>query len=265
VSALHDPAQALRLVQMLAGLAVALSALEALCLFRERRPGGFYAWRPEHSPGAPRLLYGEPGFTALCALRLTLALLLAADALRGPLLGAALFTLVGLGVLVHDRLRHGTTGADLMMGIVLGGLALGSLRPDDPAVQRGVLWFVALQAVVTYASTGLTKLRVPAWKDGTYLASVFVSGTMGHRLGARLTRDPRLARALCHAVIAFECAFPLALLTGEWGALAFCAAALVFHLTIASMMGLKMFVLIFGSTYPAIVACALDVQRWMGW
>jgi len=151
-----------------------------------------------------------------------------------------------------------------MMGIVVGGLALGALRPGDPAVQRGVLWFVALQSVLTYAATGITKLRVPAWPEGTYLREVFRSRTMGHPLGAWLTSTPRRSRVLSLCVIGFECAFPLALVTGVPGALFFCAGAALFHLAIAWMMGLKMFVLIFASGYPAVLACALEAQALFG-
>lgn len=254
---------ALRLVEACVGGAIALSALEGLCLRRERDAGRAYHWNDDHAPrpAVLRVLYREPGYTLVCGARLLLALALALGLLSGPARGVALFALLAIGFLVHDRLRYGTTGADLMMGIVTGALALGALAPHDPAVRQGVLWFVALQAVLTYAATGVTKLRIPAWPDGRYLAAVFRSRTMGHPLGARLTADPRLARALSHAVIAFECAFPLALVTGGRGALAFCAAALVFHASIAWMMGLKMFILAFGATWPAIVWCAGEAER----
>lgn len=258
-----SPEHAQRLVDACVGGAIALSALEGLCLHREREPGRAWAWSPHHvaRPALLQPLYAEPGYTVACGLRLALALALALGALDGLGRALALFALLLIGFLVHDRLRYGTTGADLMMGIVTGALALGSLAPADPAVRQGVLWFVALQAVIAYAATGVTKLRVPAWRDGRYLAAVFRSRTMGHPLGAWLTADRRVASGLSHAVIAFECAFPLALVGGEWGALAFCAAALVFHASIAWLMGLKMFILAFGATWPAIVWCAGEAER----
>lgn len=270
MSALADPSGALRAVELLTGLAVCLSALELLCLRSERGRGGFYYWQPAHAPDLQGLpvplrpvltwLYAEPGFSLLSALRLVLGAALAAGLLEGAIRAPGLFALLGLGLAAHHRLRFGTTGAELMMGIVLGGLAVGALRPGDPLVQRGVLWFVALQSVLTYAATGVTKLRVPEWRDGSYLRAVFRSRTMGHPLGAWLTREPSWSRLLSLAIIGFECAFPLALVTGPSGALLFCAAAAVFHLAIAWMMGLKMFVLIFAATYPAVLFCAAQAS-----
>lgn len=252
-----EPVLVLRAVRALVCAGVALSALELLCLRREFAFGGFYDWRPAQGGRGFVALLGPPSrLLALAALRLPLAAALAVLPLEGPPLAAGLLALLALSLATHVRLRFGVTGADPMMGIVLGALALAALVPADPLVARATVWFVALQGTIGYAGAGLTKLRVPAWWDGSYLRAAFRSRTFGSRWAERLLAGPGRARLAARVVIVVECAFPLALVGGVPVALAFCVAAAGFHVAVAGLMGLKMFVLVFASTYPAIVACA---------
>jgi hypothetical protein len=264
VRALADPDVALVWVRTLTGLAIALSSAEVLCLARELRPGGLYFDRPSTGAVAARPWPARPSlFLGLMVARLVLALVVAAgfDGPRGR--PAILALLALLSLVMHRRLRYGLSGADPMMGILALALALGSLRPDDARVQTATMWFVALQGVIAYTSAGITKLRIPEWRAGTYLRKALGSATVGHPVASRLLGFPGVSVAATWGVLAWELAFPLSLVSGVKGALAFCAAGVAFHLMIAVFSGLKMFVLIFAATYPAIVCGAAQVAAWL--
>jgi hypothetical protein len=261
VRALADPEVALFWVRTLTGLAIALSSAEVLCLARELRPGGLYFDPP--SAASARPWPSRPSiFLALMSARLVLALAVAAGVDGTRARPAVLALLALLSLVMHRRLRYGLTGADPMMGIVALALALGSLRPHDAHVQMATAWFVGLQAVIAYTSAGITKLPIPEWRDGTYLRKALGSATVGHPAAARVLALPGISMAATWGMLAWELAFPLSLLGGIEGAVAFCAVGLAFHLAIAVFSGLKMFVLIFAATYPAIVCSAAQVSAW---
>jgi hypothetical protein len=78
---------------------------------------------------------------------------------------------------------------------------------------------------------------------------------------ARLVAPGPAARACSWLVIGFESLFPLALLGGAPGALAWCVAAFGFHLTTAVAMGLNVFPWAFAAALPAVVYWAEELRR----
>ena len=79
--------------------------------------------------------------------------------------------------------------------------------------------------------------------------------TMDQLAALFLRAHPRLSSCLTWGVIAFEGAFPLALLAGPacWG---FLAAGLLFHLANAALVGFNRFPWAWAATYPAILYAA---------
>jgi hypothetical protein len=203
-------------------------------------------------------------FYAIIGLRMLLGALLLVDAPTGWGKPAVLFATVAISLFIGSRLEFGMSAADTMSGVVLTGLGIAALAPSSALAQQSAVWFLALQTTFAYTAAGVTKLYIPAWRDGTYLATALGSGTYGHPLAARLMGHRAIALAASWTVIVWECSFPLALLLGAPGAIVYCAIAALFHASIGLFMGLKMFVFVFGSTYPAIIACAIQVHQLTG-
>jgi hypothetical protein len=192
---------------------------------------------------------------------MVLAGLLMFDVPTGPARAATLLLTLAISLVMGIRLEYGMSGADPMMGVVLGGLGITALVPDTALVRHTGLWFVALQTTFAYAAAGVTKIYIPAWRKGTYLTTALESGIYGHPLAARALSAGRISLLMSWTVIVWECTFPLAFLLGGPGAMIYCAIGLAFHLGIALFMGLKMFVFIFAATYPAVIACAVQAHR----
>jgi hypothetical protein len=90
---------------------------------------------------------------------------------------------------------------------------------------------------------------------------VLNTASYGRRGVARMLGDaPRLARLLNWSVVAFECAFPIALIAGGRVALAFFAGGLLMHVGIALCMGLNSFLWAFVATYPAVLYAAASTR-----
>jgi hypothetical protein len=62
-------------------------------------------------------------------------------------------------------------------------------------------------------------------------------------------------------VIVFECLAPLLVFTGPAGCLLFLSMGVLFHVGIAALQGLNLFVFAFVATYPALLLTAFDIQR----
>jgi hypothetical protein len=273
VTPLADPWFALRLVRALTCLAVGYSSLELLLFYREfRRDGMFWApflsatasqstWRHFFRP-AWECIWSYPIVLALLTLRLAAAVFLGCSPAQGFIpFFLLLFLLMSSARLVR-QLRFGLTGGDQMVLIMLGGLTLCSLAPGSRAAAQAFLWFAAGQVTIAYVVAGSEKLRHPQWPSGLYLSSVMQSRTYGHPAAASVLTNTSLSKILARLTIVFQCLFPLALLTGEKGALLFCSVGLIFHLLIAMSSGLKLFLLIFIATYPAIIYCSIQTNHW---
>lgn len=143
-------------------------------------------------------------------------------------------------------------GADKMTLLILACLSAVHLAPDR-FWQEMALAYLGVQLVLSYFISGQVKVLNPDWRSGAALADVFrfsaypVSEDL-RRLGQ--------ARALCFwggwAVMAFELAFPLALLHPLALAAALSVAA-AFHLSNALFFGLNRFFWIWLCAYPALI------------
>jgi hypothetical protein len=82
-------------------------------------------------------------------------------------------------------------------------------------------------------------------------------------VGSFLSHHAGLSCLLCWSVILFECLGPFLVLSGRNGVVIFITLALAFHLGVAIVMGLNIFVWSFVAAYPAIIFMAehLDMTR----
>ena len=244
---------ALRVMELLVAIAVAVGTLELLAVRRAFADDGIWRWSTLAAELRPlRALLAYRPFVALLAARLVLAVLLLVG-VRGPV-APALWILT---VLVNLRFR-GTYngGSDLMTMVVLTGLVVAHLGHRSPVVVGGALLYVAAQATLSYVVSGVAKMRNPAWRRGDALAAFVARPDFAVPAFVRraLGGGGRLAAA-SWAVMAFECAFPLALASVGL-AWVFVALAVVFHLGTIAVFGLNRFLLAWAASWPAVIFAA---------
>ena len=240
-------------------VATLLGAVELLVSPRALRSDGFYSWdvlRTQHAwavrgrlaaPAA--LVFGYPGIASVLAAQVIAAVFAIAQA--GP---PTLWIAVALAgnLALHVRNTYGLDGSDQMQTVVLSALLLYHAAPDDTG-RKIALGFIGAQAMLSYFSAGYAKLISPMWRDGSAIAGVLDTKSYGNAGATNvLRRWPVVAKAVCWSTLIFECLMPLLVLAGPTGCLVFLAAGVAFHVGIAAMMGLNLFLWSFAATYPSL-------------
>jgi hypothetical protein len=156
---------------------------------------------------------------------------------------------------------YGMEGSDQMHLILLFAINI-YFDVSDPFARTAVVWFIALQSMLAYFTSGIVKLKTRHWKAGNAIRLVLSTDNYGCRKMAQwLNRMPKLSRWMCWGVIAFECLFPLVVLAGPRTTLPLLVCGAGFHLMIAGTMGLNGFFWSFVATYPAIYKFSSDFQQ----
>ncbi len=143
-------------------------------------------------------------------------------------------------------------GADRMGLLALWCLTAARLAP---ATQwREVLFgYLGLQLMLSYVVSGWVKAINPDWRSGRALRDVFQFSAYPASEDLRRWADwPRTMLAMSWAVMGFELAFPLTLLSRET-LIAGLAVAGLFHLANACLFGLNRFFWTWLAAYPAIL------------
>lgn len=202
-------------------------------------------------------LFGRTGFILLNLARIAL-MAVAAVSGPSPLVMTALFVLNGA---LYCRAFLPMSAADQLNTILLFYL-LGCAWFPSPGFLALSLCCMAVQVIVCYVSNGLVKALEPGWLNGAHLKSILQTGNYSRRAVALLAGKTGLRpfRLLSKVVIGWELSaivapfLPLDLL---W---AFLGIGILFHLTVAVVMGLNTFFWTFLSTYPAILflQCLVD-------
>ncbi|MCL6302929.1 alpha/beta fold hydrolase [Streptomyces kronopolitis] len=251
--------------ERLAAATTLTSSLEYLTQRHQTRSGGLNDWSivkdayADSTPLTRRLLDAVSGKRTTTALHVARAMVSAGMLLPGNSRwrGVGSVFLGGSTALLYPRHRYGTDGSDQVS--ILVQTAMGIARVSThPQTKDAALWYVALQANLSYLVSGWVKLLGPDWRDATALGGVLRTKTYGHEPSFKLTqRSPRGARFVTYGVLALECLFPIAYL-GK-GALVrpiiTCAAA--FHTANGFVMGLGRFVSSFVAMHPAIAYTAV--------
>ncbi len=184
---------------------------------------------------------------AFHVIRISLATAALLAAAAGSLVGASLATLLLLvmQMLLGLRLGYGMDGADQMYTMVLAGISLTLVS------HAAGLAFVAGHSLLSYWISGVAKLAGEEWRSGRAPAAIVSTVGHGSEFGARIVG--RFSRPLAYTTMGFEVAGPFLVAFGPVGGVAFGIAALGFHVSIATVMGLNNFVWAFGSALPAVV------------
>ena len=265
-----DAATALRWVTGLASLGVVVSTLELLVNHRMLSTSGIHAW----SVIAPRFgspdravlrIFRYPAFLSVLALRLVAASLLLVSLLTDlpTWLVAACATTVLAGQLLQNARLLQPQGSDNMEAIVWGTLTLVWLLHHDPSVASLGLWFLGIQACLSYWFNGIHKVSVKQWRDGSvfrFFVSHALFGLPG--LAERGPLFQRLGRLAFQSALVIELLFPLVMISGPKWCWLFLGWGLAFHLINAAVMGINTFVFPFAATYPAILFCVHRIHGW---
>jgi hypothetical protein len=262
-----DASLALGWVERVAAVALLLACAELLARPATLAYDGLLSWQVARLR-SPNLVTGRravvldavlapPGVHALVAARAGGAVVLLAAPSGSTAAALGLLLATGATVLLMLRTSYGNDGADQMLMLVLVAATIARLAGSTEAT-RYALWFIALQCILSYATSGVAKLCGRPWRDGTGLTGILGTDTYGvRRLAALLERHRSVAIALSWAIILTESLFVAVLFVPDRWVLPMLIGALAFHLATAAVMGLNAFVLAFGATYPAIAFAAI--------
>jgi hypothetical protein len=214
---------AARLTETLLALALIQQGVEHLRGFRDER-----------------LLFGAR--TILCVL------LVLGVASPWPLVGLA-----GLSLLILHRFQGPYNGGSDRMGLLaLWCLALSRLAPV-PQWKELAFGYLGVQLVLSYFISGGVKIVNPDWRSGRALRDVFQFSAYPVSEALRgWAERPSMLRLMSWAVILFELAFPLTLLSRPT-LIAGLVVAAAFHLANACLFGLNRFFWTWLAVYPAIL------------
>jgi hypothetical protein len=260
-------------VAFIAGLGAMISTLEWIYNRRQLANGGLYDWEVV---GSRRFAFGT-GLRARLARGLlqyrpyltVLEVRLGAVAIL-PLaiwIGNSVFVIAILmpavltTLLMNLRSIYGMDGSDQMTTQIYVALLLGYISGTQLGLTVA-LWYIALQACLSYFTSGVAKAISPEWRQGTCTFRIFNTRTYGYEPVARLLRDrPRLTRLLDWSAFLVEMAFPLALVLGFPLVLLFVAWGVAFHIMNAVVMGLNSFFWAFTATYPAVIYVSVMIAN----
>jgi hypothetical protein len=165
-----------------------------------------------------------------------------------PLVGLA-----ALSLLILWRFQGPYNGGSDRMGLLaLWCLTLSRLWPT-PAGQEVFFGYLGVQLVLSYVMSGWVKVVNSDWRTGRALRDVFQFSAYPVSEDLRRWADrPRVLLVMSWAVMLFELAFPLGMLS-RGALIAGLAIAATFHLANACLFGLNRFFWTWLAVYPAIL------------
>lgn len=165
-----------------------------------------------------------------------------------PLVGLSLLSLVML-----QRFQGPYNGGSDRMGLLaLWCITLAQVLPAGTARELA-FGYLGAQLVLSYFIAGGVKIVNPDWRSGRALRQVFAFSVypVSENLRIWATR-PRVLQAMSWAVMLFEIAFPLTMITQATLVVGLALAA-AFHLANACLFGLNRFFWTWLAVYPAII------------
>jgi hypothetical protein len=256
----------LTLTVQLISFALFLQTIEYLKIRQSMSDSGVWSWRIlcDEFAAFPRwirwildslLLY--PNVIYLLAFQMALTLIFFMG-FWFPLIPVSLFF---TSTLMSVRFRGNFNGgADYMTSIVLAALIIAQ---SFSKFQEVALYYIAVQACLSYFIAGLSKIRRQDWRSGEALRG-FLSTTNYDipPLARELAKNHRLILLCSWLVMIFECLYPFALLN-QTATTLILVFGLLFHLANFYVFGLNRFVFAWLATYPALyfVNQALALKR----
>lgn len=262
--------RALRRVETLTSVGVALGAVEYLM-----RPGEFtdtgmlgwrigrarFRWTARERARVLDPVFAAPGVHVLVALRLAAALALLNPRTDRATRTAATAAVLASGLGLGFRNGYGNDGTEHMNLVTFAALLASRLFPEDAKAREACVRFIAFQSCLSYFAAGLSKATGTSWRDGTAVQGIMRTRSYGTPWGsALLRRRPALSTLLSRATVAGEIGFPLVLVAPRIPALGLLGTGAAFHLGNAVFMGLNRFMWAFCGTYPAVAHCSKSLS-----
>ncbi|MEZ4753843.1 MAG: HTTM domain-containing protein [Bdellovibrionota bacterium] len=145
--------------------------------------------------------------------------------------------------------------------IILSGLSLASLFPENSPITSGCLWYICLQTCLSYFVSGSVKLRKANWRSGKALAAFIASSNYQlPMLIKQLFKNPFFLFISSWSVITMELCFPATLINPQV-CLGLISAAFIFHIVNWYILGLNRFVFAWLAAYPAVYYCSSFLNR----
>jgi pimeloyl-ACP methyl ester carboxylesterase len=264
LAALARPGTALLAAERMSAVTQVLSSVEYLASRRDQRPGGLGDWAYGRSAMAARFpklmpfldrVSDEKTDNIVHLLRIGAGLSLFLPARLTVHRAPANAFLAASALVLHPKNHYGSDGSDQLAFLVQTSAALGRVGRIGPRPTEAAVWFLAMQAALSYSVSGLVKIVSRTWRTGEALPGILRTRTYGDEdLYRFLTAHPRLSRLAAHAVLVLETAFPLVFVLPSRVAYGVVGAMAAFHLANARYMGLARFVWAFMATYPAIIS-----------
>lgn len=253
---------ALYLVEIVVCIGAVVTTLEMLSIRSAFRDEGLLSWRVQRLThplvwflrrlGMDALL-GYPGVLGLICVRLSSALAVIAAAAGGRSTTAPLAVLAFTTVLMTLRSSPGNDGSDQMTAIVIAAATL-SEAVGTPLARSAGLVFIAGQASLAYATSGLLKVLEKGWRDGTFVSAVLTTSSFGNRRILALVKAfPAAGKVLGWCVGFGDCGLALAAVLPTCGTLLVLGYGVGLHLGISAVLGLNTFFWSFAATFPAIL------------
>ena len=143
-------------------------------------------------------------------------------------------------------------GADRMSLLILVCLTGAYILPE-PRWRELAFGYLGMQLLLSYFMSGWVKIVNPDWRSGRALRDVFLFSAYPAGENVRAwAAQPRLLLAMGWAVMLFELAFPLTVLS-QPALIAALAIAALFHGANACLFGLNRFFWIWICAYPSIL------------
>jgi len=165
-------------------------------------------------------------------------------------------------VISFIRNKSANSASDQMLIIVLYGFTVYSLNISD-FVNQCCLFFIAIQATVSYVTAGYHKLFSSVWRDGSAILMVMGTDSYGYiPFYTFLINNKKFSLVLAWATILFDFFFFVAL-GFPIVAIIFSVLGILFHAANAYFMGLNMFLFVFVSTYPCVYFTSVKLSEYL--
>jgi hypothetical protein len=249
---------------LVASIGITISAAEDVSLPRELFRNSIFDWRyclafqrarPERSTPFYDVIFGVDAFRAVAVLKAVSSLVGVVLAWNGhPLAYLPLLVSLACHLFMFYRLSYSVDGADQMMIMVLcGSIAMGLDRGTGCYRDLGAS-FISLQAALAYITSGATKAFSSPWRSGDGFRGVMSTGTFGNAgILKVLDRHKYIQIAVSRGIFFSQILIGFLILGGSYASIVAIGFALLFHVIVAYLMRLNLFVWGFGATYPSII------------
>lgn len=249
-------------------LYIIIDSFENISIQKEFANEGIYSWQYFRKAlfftkqavvikKALNLVYSHHSWVSILMLRACCGIGLLLLPFHNQITFISLSVLVIIGLLMNLRNKPIGTETQNRMGLmIIIILFIYALYPTETIGITG-LWFISLQAIFSYFTAGIFKFMNKEWRNGDAMISILSSTTSigSPKMLFFFENNRQFGKWLCWLTIIMECSYPLVLLGGPllyfyliWGG--------VFHLTIALVLRINLFIWVWLATYPAIIFTA---------